>query len=40
LIEGVQQIEAEGPFAQADYVFDGGVCAAELTQVIEQAGKH
>lgn len=40
LIEVVQQIEAEGQFAQADYAFDGGVCAAELTQVIEQADKH
>lgn len=40
LIEVVQQIEAEGHFSQADYAFDGGVCAAELTQVIEQADKH
>lgn len=40
LIAVVQQIEAEGQFPQADYAFDGGVCAAELTQVIEQTGKH
>jgi hypothetical protein len=40
LIEVVQQIEAEGEFPHADYVFDGGVCAAELTQVMEQCGKH
>ena len=40
LIEVVQQIEAEGAFPNADYAFDGGVCAAELTQVIEQCGKH
>ncbi|MGD1904743.1 MAG: transposase [Leptolyngbyaceae cyanobacterium] len=39
-IEVVRQIEAEGQFPQADYAFDGGVCAAELTQVIEQADKH
>ena len=40
LIEIVQQIEAEGQFPKADYAFDSGVCAAELTQVIEQSGKH
>jgi hypothetical protein len=40
LIEIVQQIEVEGQFPKANYVFDSGVCAAELTQVIEQSGKH
>lgn len=40
LIGVVQQIEAAGQFPQADYAFDGGVCAAELTQAIEPADKH
>lgn len=40
LIAMVAQIEAEGQFPSADYAFDAGVCAAELTQVIEQQGKH
>jgi len=36
----VKQIEAEGTFPRADYAFDGGVCSAALTPVIEQMGKH
>ncbi len=40
LIEMIQHIEAEGQFPTADYAFDAGVCAAELTTVIEGFGKH
>lgn len=40
LIAMVKQIEAEGQFPTADYAFDAGVCAAELTTVIEASGKH
>lgn len=40
LIAIVKQIEAEGQFSTADYAFDAGVCAAELTKIIEASGKH
>jgi hypothetical protein len=40
LIAIVKQIEAEGQFPTADYAFDAGVCAAELTKIIEASGKH
>ncbi len=40
LMAMVRQIEAEGQFPTADYAFDAGVCAAELTTLIEGLGKH
>lgn len=40
LIAMIEQIEEEGQFPTADYAFDGGVCAATLTTVIEGFGKH
>lgn len=36
----IEQIEGEGQFPTADYAFDAGVCAADLTTVIEGFGKH
>src|SRR5690349_21858315 len=39
-VEIVRQIEDEGHFPQADYAFDNGVLARELTKLIEDRGKH
>jgi hypothetical protein len=39
-VEMVREIEAEGHFPAAQYAFDNGVLTRELTQVIENAGKH
>jgi len=38
--EIVTQLEQEGHFPQAHYVFDNGVLNLELTRCIEHAGKH
>lgn len=38
--EMVQQVEQEGHFPHAHYVFDNGVLSRDLTQGIEQARKH
>ncbi|UJB69621.1 hypothetical protein HRE53_25505 [Acaryochloris sp. 'Moss Beach'] len=35
----IEQIEGEGQFPTADYAFDAGVCAADLTTVIEGFGR-
>src|SRR4029453_19559894 len=40
VVEMVAQLEEEGKFPQADYAFDNGVLARELTQLIESKGKH
>lgn len=39
-VEIVRQLETEGQFPQAHYVFDNGVLSLPLTQLIEQQGKH
>lgn len=39
-VEIVQQLEAEGHFAQADYAFDNGVLTLDLTKFIESCNKH
>jgi hypothetical protein len=39
-VEIVRQVEAEGPFPQADDAFDNGVLTVELTTLIEASGKH
>jgi len=39
-LEIVQQLEAEGHFAEADYAFDNGVLTLDLTKFIESANKH
>jgi hypothetical protein len=39
-VDVVKQIEAEGFYPQADYVFDQGVLSHPLTTLIESAGKH
>jgi hypothetical protein len=40
VVDVVRQIEAEGHFPKADYAFDNGVLTLELTQLIEDSGKH
>ncbi len=40
VVDIVRQIEVEGQFPTADYAFDNGVLTLELTQLIEQSGKH
>lgn len=39
-LEIVQQLEAEGHFALADYAFDNGVLTLDLTKFIESRNKH
>ena len=39
-LEIVQQIEQEGLFPEANYAFDNGVLTIDLTQYIENQGKH
>ena len=39
-VDIVQQIEAESNFPEANYAFDNGVFTSELTNIIEQSGKH
>ena len=39
-VEIVAQLEAEGCYPQAPYVFDNGVLSLPLTRLIEQHGKH
>ena len=39
-MELVKQIEQEGNFPEANYAFDNGVLALDLTRFIETCGKH
>jgi hypothetical protein len=39
-VDIVRQLEHEGHFPQAQYAFDHGLLALELTRCIERAGKH
>ena len=39
-LELVQQLEQEGVFPEADYVFDNGVLSRPVTAYIEQCGKY
>ena len=39
-VDIVRQLEIEGEFPQADYVFDCGVLSRPLTELIEASGKH
>lgn len=39
-VDIVKQLEEEGHFPEANYAFDSGVLSIQLTQLIEEKGKH
>lgn len=39
-VDIVKQLEEEGNFPEANYAFDNGVLSIQLTQLIEEKGKH